>query len=194
MNTRTVVGVDEVGRGALAGPLVVAACRVHDPKFLASLNIRESKQHTRETRDRLYDRICQYTESGLLSFATSFVTARSIDKHGMRYALHTAVRRALAKLRVLDSHIVRLDGSLFAPIRYKQARTIVRGDELYPEIALASIVAKVTRDKKMTRLAEKYPGYGFDTHVGYGTREHRNRIRNNGPTHEHRLSFCKNIL
>lgn len=195
MNKETgVVGVDEVGRGALAGPVALGACIIRDREALRGVNLRDSKQLTASQRHSIFAEIHKAALRGKVSFAVSFITARSIDSRGIVQALRMAVARTLQKLDIKEDTSIILDGGLAAPPRFSKAQSYPKGDEKFQTIAAASIVAKVLRDKKMIRLSKKLPGYGFETHVGYGTQRHRMAIQTLGPTPEHRLTFCRNII
>lgn len=191
-----IIGVDEVGRGPLAGPITVAA--VAAPMNLESriwnlANIRDSKKLTALQRE-----VWNRTIRGHFSYAVSSVHPLTIDKRGISYAAKLAVKRCLkklsAKFHIPNSRfLVLLDGGLYAPSEYKNQQTIIKGDEKVPIIAAASIVAKVHRDRYMIRLHKKYPSYGFDKHKGYGTVMHQEAIIKNGLSEVHRKSFCGNL-
>jgi ribonuclease HII len=115
-----------------------------------------------------------------------------IDTKGLTYATRLGVKRALKKLEIKKNVLVLLDGSLYAPKEYKQ-KTIIGGDDTYKIIGLASIVAKVKRDRRMKNLSKQYPGYSFDVHSGYGTKKHYEAIKKNGISLIHRRSFLKSL-
>jgi len=187
-----VVGIDEAGRGPLAGPVAVGAVSIpnsFDKKFFRS--IRDSKKLTPEERELWFELALEAKRNGELDFHVSLVSERVIDRHGMSYALRLGIKRCLSKLGpTLESQIF-LDGALKAPLRFRHQLTVIRGDEKIPVISLASIVAKVIRDRKMVRLSKKFPKFNFHIHKGYGTRLHREALRKYGPTIIHRLSFLK---
>lgn len=189
-----VVGIDEVGRGAIAGPVAVGACVIHTREALRGIELKDSKQLTALQRQTAFAEIQKEALKGSVSFAISFVTAHTIDSKGIAYALRQAVARTLLKLDIKEDTSIILDGGLIAPRRFAQARSYPKGDERFRVVAAASIAAKVLRDKKMIHLARRLPDYGFESHVGYGTRAHRTAIQNLGPTSEHRLTFCRNIV
>lgn len=188
-----IVGIDEVGRGPLAGPVavgVVVATKQALRKFRA---IKESKQLTRAQREAWFARIIE-AQSFDLRFAVAFVSAGVIDKKGIAPAIRTALARALKQTGVHpDECEIRLDGGLHAPAEFVRQQTIIKGDEKETTIAMASVIAKVLRDRRMYALAKKYPQYGFERHVGYGTAAHIAAIKKNGLLPEHRKSFCRNI-
>ncbi len=201
MTARYLIGVDEAGRGPLAGPLAVAAVALsHHVQHLVfnklatglseKLPLRDSKKLTALQRERWFRRLRGMRETGDLVFAVALVGPRVIDAAGISAATRLGVRRALSKL-ALDAPrcSVLLDGLLRAPRQFADQRTLVRGDETEPLIALASIVAKVTRDRFMVRMSRRYPDYGFERHKGYGTAAHYAALEQSGPSPMHRASF-----
>lgn len=191
--TRWIVGVDEAGRGPLAGPVYVGAYaipRSFDMKNLAK--VRDSKKLTEKAREDVFKDITALTE---VRFSTGHSSASVIDNKGITIAIQRALAQALEGLTLApEDCMVLLDGGLKAPESYTQQKTIVRGDATEKVIGAASIVAKVTRDKKMRTFARRYPQYGFEVHKGYGTEAHRSHIKKCGLSKIHRLSFCKNCL
>ncbi len=177
-----VAGVDEAGRGPLAGP-VAAAAVILDPKSLPP-GLDDSKRLTREAREALYDDIL----ARALAVAVGFASAAEIDRVNIRQATFLAMRRALGALAAPPRHAL-VDGNDLAPRLPCPGEAIVRGDGLIASIAAASIVAKVTRDRLMSRLCAHYPVYGFSRHAGYPTAEHLAAIGAHGPCPYHRLSF-----
>jgi len=199
MKQEYIVGVDEVGRGPVAGPLYVCACMTK-PEYLDEIvkeakdPVRDSKKLTKNMRNRWNEYLRKLKDDNKIWFAIVSVPAYEIDRVGMSEALRISVKEALVKLVKERSNTqVFLDGGLKAPVQYIQ-QTIIKGDEKYPVIAFASILAKVARDSLMVDFAEKYPDYGFDAHKGYGTIKHMEAIRTFGATQIHRLSFLGNIL
>lgn len=190
MKGNYIVGIDEVGRGPLAGPVTLAyvACplRLYRRNFK---KIRDSKRLTPKKREEWFAHLKGHP--ALMSGVTS-VGPLTIDRRGISKAVKIGIRRLLAHLDVKPK-ILLLDGSLSAPPEYPQ-KTIVKGDARIPIIAAASIIAKVTRDRKMVRLAKEFPNYGFEIHKGYGTRLHQKLLRTHGPCEVHRKSFCTRIL
>jgi len=179
------IGCDEVGTGALCGPVVAAAVWFDPQSIPQSLfaNLDDSKQLTRKKRDWLAAAIRQVA---LVSIAAS--SADQIDKIGIRPATLSAMRRAIIGLQV-DAP-VKVDG-LVVPRRVPMpCMAVVRGDATVPQIAAASIVAKVFRDGVMTRLAKKFPDYKWENNVGYGTAAHMSAIERCGPTKFHRKSYA----
>ena len=191
-----IVGIDEAGRGPLAGPVAVAAFAVaggFDEEFFDG--IRDSKQLSEKRREEWIAKFKNEKEKGKLNFAVSCSSATTIDRKGIVHAIRKALRRSLEKLNMHPKRLkIFLDGSLEAPKIFTDQKTVIRGDEKIPIIAAASIVAKVHRDRKMARLAKRYPLYGFDIHVGYGTSAHCKAIKRHGPCGIHRRSFLRKML
>ncbi len=190
-----IVGIDEAGRGPLAGPVAVGGVRVSNEfnkKFFKG--IRDSKQLSEEDRELWFALAQEAKKKGQLDFAVSLVSEKVIDKHGISYAIRLGIKRVIKKLGVTggDSKIF-LDGSLKAPAEFPHQLTVIKGDEKIPVISLASICAKVVRDRRMVQLSKKYPKYDFDLHKGYGTYVHREAIRKYGLTEIHRLSFLSSL-
>jgi ribonuclease HII len=206
------IGIDEAGRGPLAGPVAVAAViatlrtsqglpfgnssRVVLWEFVG---IKDSKKLSVKKREEWYKKIKSHPLIGGLNLKSelAFVSPKTIDKIGISKALMIAVKRTIKKLEKTAkinprNCFVLLDGSLRAPKEYEQ-KTIIKGDEKIPLISAASIIAKVARDKKMTRLHKKFPAYCFDKHKGYGTKLHYKMLKKHGISKEHRKSFCKSI-
>lgn len=176
-----VAGVDEVGRGPLAGP-VAAAAVILDPKRLPR-GLNDSKALTQREREAAFEAIMAQARA----VSIAFVTPAEIDAMNIRQASLAAMARAVATLSQAPAFVL-VDGS--DPPRLPcPCRAIVKGDALALSIAAASIVAKVARDAMMRRLGEIYPQYGFETHVGYAVKRHLDALRLNGPTPAHRLSF-----
>ncbi|MFA6797610.1 MAG: ribonuclease HII [Candidatus Paceibacterota bacterium] len=195
-NIKYIIGIDEVGRGPLAGPVAVGAfCVKKDFKFKKLLGIRDSKKLTPEKREYFLIKILELEKSGEVEFAVSYVSAKEIDKIGISSAIKKALKNSLNKInKNRDKCSVFLDGGLYAPEEYKKQKTIIKGDDKIKVISCASVVAKVLRDRLMCKLAKKYPKYGFEIHKGYGTKKHCESIRKNGICSEHRKCFLKKIL
>ncbi len=193
------IGIDEVGRGPLAGPLCVGACAVRKGAYRGVralfLGVKDCKKLSLQAREEWYRRIRSAKADGALRTATAFVGEKEIDARGLSRALETALCRALRRLGFSPPHCrVLLDGGLRAPRAFLFQKTIIRGDEKEPLIALASIVAKVRRDRHMIRLAKHFPAYGFERHKGYGTKQHYEALRKHGACEIHRRSFLKNFV
>ena len=178
----TVAGVDEAGRGPLAGPVVAAAVILEPDRRWDGLN--DSKLMSAETREALYARVLMEARA----FAWAVVGPRAIDRLNIRRASLEAMRRAVARLRVTPS-LVLVDGDVPVPGLPHAQQTIVDGDARLLSIAAASVLAKVVRDRIMERLDRVWPGYGFAQHKGYATAEHLDAIDRLGPCALHRYSF-----
>ena len=191
-----IVGIDEVGRGPLAGPVTLGACVVPVSLTRKSFKlIRDSKKLTAQSREVWYQKMLELKKDGTINFALASISPKQIDTKGLSWAIKTALSNAIEALNVNpEITMVLLDGGLKAPAVFKYQKTIIKGDEKEFSISLASIAAKVTRDVEMTKLAKKYPAYGFEVHKGYGTLKHREAIKKHGPSKIHRMSFLKNIL
>jgi ribonuclease HII len=176
-----VAGCDEAGRGPLAGP-VVAAAVVLDPKRVPR-GLDDSKKLDPETREKLYARICAHAE-----VAVAFAPPSRIDRDNILQASLWALARAVAALPVKPK-LVFVDGRDRIDTGC-DCEAVISGDAIIASIAAASIVAKVTRDRLMTRLGLLYPGYGFEHHKGYSVPEHFNALAKLGPTIHHRRSFA----
>ena len=185
------VGVDEVGRGALFGPVFAAAVQLpaaaHGP--LAAAGLTDSKRLTARRRAALVPQIMQQAAATALGQAS----AAEIDRLGIRAATELAMLRALQR-RPWQPQLVIVDGNL--PLRpwAGPQRTLVAGDRHCLAIAAASVLAKQARDRLITRLAERYPGYGLERHAGYGTAQHRSAIVSLGLCPLHRRSFVRRLL
>lgn len=175
-------GVDEVGRGPLAGPVV--ACAVIMPADARAIaGVDDSKQLDRQERERLAVLIRRRA----VAMSVAAASVREIDRLNIYHATSLAIRRALDRLPVRPDHVV-LDGKAIRALPYAHT-AVVGGDAACYSIACASILAKVTRDRVMHALARRYPGYGWERNVGYGTRAHLTGLREHGTTRHHRRSF-----
>jgi len=191
-----ILGVDEAGRGPLAGPVAVGVVMAAaDFDFLAAFpHLNDSKKLSEKKREALFELLLERERAGDIRFCVKSVSASDIDRGGIAKAVHSSVHAGIKKLSPTPENVrVYLDGSLHAPEGYAQ-ETVIGGDALIPAIMLASVAAKVSRDRLMVKLAEEYPGYGFEVHKGYGTKAHQEAIRTLGLSAEHRRSFCRNIV
>lgn len=188
------IGIDEVGRGPIAGPVAVGAFVLLDKKALITFRgVRESKQLLHEERILWLQKIKQEQMKARVDFAVTLVSEKIIDTKGLSFAINHALKTSLKKLKVKpDECIVLLDGGLKAPKNYTNQKTIIKGDEKEKVIALASIAAKVTRDLIMIESKKKFQNFSFDLHKGYGTPLHYKEIEKYGLTPLHRRSFVKN--
>ncbi len=209
-----IIGIDEVGRGALAGRVVVAAALMPANLKIKKLNklnlpFRDSKKLSPRQRELWLEQI---KNNSVIKIALAGVTAPIIDRINIAAAANRAAGRAFKKLmfehRPANCQVF-LDGGLYIfneeNLRKKirlisvraaawQSQTVIKGDEKISAVKLASIVAKVGRDRQMVRLHKKYPEYGFDIHKGYGTKKHFAAIRRHGPSEIHRLTFLKKVI
>lgn len=188
------VGIDEVGRGPIAGPVTLGIFAIDKKSikklegFLKEISLKDSKQLSHNKRVEIFKLVKKHK----FIFSTVSLGANHVDKDGISKCIKKSISKLLKKYNCKNTH-VRLDGSLRAPEDFIYQETIIKGDEKDPLIALASIMAKVTRDKYMVKLLSKYPKYGFEKHKGYGTKEHRNAIKQWGICDVHRRSYCSNI-
>lgn len=187
-----IVGIDEAGRGPLAGPVaigVVCISRGFDRSLVSAA--KDSKQLSEKKREEVFRRMKELQEKGILQFKVSMVSAKVIDRVGITQAVSLAIDRGLNRLG-LDPRktFVKLDGLLRAPEEFVHQETIIKGDQKEIEISLASIAAKVTRDRYMVRMSVRYPAYGFAVHKGYGTDRHRKTIEALGVSDIHRHTFA----
>jgi ribonuclease HII len=177
-----ICGVDEAGRGPLAGPVFAAAVVLHDPPRIKGLA--DSKKLTAKRRDALFEEIKQHA----VAWAVASASVEEIDEINILQASLLAMRRAVLALTPQPAAIL-VDG-LHVPRVSMPARAIVQGDATVPAISAASILAKVARDALMLELHAAYPDYGFDRHKGYGTALHMAALRRLGATPAHRRSFA----
>ncbi len=196
-----VIGVDEAGRGPLAGPVAVGVVLVPtDFDWGLVPGVGDSKKLTPKNRETIFLCADELQRAGELSYAVAMTAASVIDRIGIVPSVNQALARALKKC--IDSQIasgevvVKLDGGLKAPVEFVRQETIIGGDAIEPVIGLASIMAKVTRDRYMERVGKRpeYAVYDLPVHKGYGTKSHRLAIRTHGCTDLHRKSYCKNIF
>ena len=178
-----VAGVDEAGRGPLAGPVVAAAVIL--PCGYSQDFLDDSKKVSSKKRDVLYEEL---TRDSQVYWGVAFAEVSEIDELNILRATHTAMERAALALPVRPAFCL-IDG-LDVPGFPLAAKGVVRGDGISLSIAAASIIAKVTRDRRMQELAEEFPVYGFAKHKGYGTQAHMEALREYGPCREHRRSFA----
>jgi ribonuclease HII len=202
---KIILGVDEVGRGPLAGPVCVGVAAVPSNFNWEDLpGVNDSKKLTAAKRSSIYEAAVRLKEQGHIDFATACLAANVIDERGIVPAIKAATATALTEVKARSGMAsndwytqvaVKLDGGLKAPVEYQHQETIIKGDSKERVIGLASIVAKVTRDRLMEALSvlPEFSQYGFATHKGYGTKKHREIIAALGLTTEHRASFCRRI-
>lgn len=185
--SRVLIGVDEVGRGPLAGP-VVAAAVAFPPRLRRVRGVRDSKVLSHLQRAALLPRL----RATALAIGVGAASIREIDRFNIRVATAIAMRRALARVRAVlgaTETVVLIDGLPFPEVQCEH-QALVDGDALCYSIAAAGVLAKEIRDRLMCRLAARHPGYGWEHNAGYGTEEHRDAINSLGPTKHHRFSFA----
>ena len=180
-----ICGVDEAGRGPLAGPVCAAACIL--PRGLEIEGLNDSKKLTEKRRDALYDVI----KEKAVSYGIAFATVEEIEELNILGATYLAMNRAIEQLLVTPD-LALIDGNRNAGIQVN-SQPVVKGDSKCADIAAASILAKVTRDRYMLELDKEYPMYGFAKHKGYGTKDHYAAIREHGISPAHRPSFLKKM-
>ena len=178
-------GVDEAGRGPLAGPVCAAAVILPQNCEIQGLN--DSKKLTEKKREALFDVIC----AAAVSYGIAFATVEEIEEYNILGATFMAMNRAVAQLDPVPE-LALIDGNRNTGIQIP-SRCIVGGDGKCADIAAASVLAKVTRDRYMRQMAELYPQYGFEKHKGYGTKAHYDAIRAYGPSPIHRPSFLRKM-
>ena len=179
---RHVAGVDEAGRGPLAGPVVAAAVVFVDGETMPGIG--DSKRLTASRRARMSSRI----RRAAVDWAIGAATAREVDQLNIHNASLLAMRRAVLGLRERVDYVY-IDGRFFPDIPIP-GESVIRGDQSIPVVSAASILAKVSRDRQMVWLDRSYPQYGFARHKGYPTRFHRSILETLGPTPEHRMSYA----
>ena len=178
-------GVDEAGRGPLAGPVYAAAVILPRDLVIAGLN--DSKKLTEKKREALFDPICE----AAICYAVARAEVEEIETLNILNATFLAMNRAIGQLSPAPS-LALIDGNRDTGIRYP-SRTVIKGDGRCADIAAASVLAKVSRDRYMLEMAERFPQYGFEAHKGYGTAAHYAALREFGPSPIHRLSFLKKM-
>lgn len=197
--TQVVVGVDEAGRGPLAGPVAVGVI-ISSPKGIleivkrSPIALKDSKKLTKSQRDIWYKHILLCKEEGFCDFAVAMSSSDYIDKHGIKKAAQKAVDTCFKKLSLHEKARILLDAGLRPPEKYENYVSMVKGDEREAVIALASIMAKVTRDQYMEKMAKKYPEYAFERNMGYGTARHYRALEAHGESPIHRKTFLKYLL
>jgi ribonuclease HII len=214
------IGIDEVGRGPLAGPVAVCSFMIKSDLLLKNQKenklpkLKDSKKLSAKQREIWFEYLKKSKNEGLCDYYVSFVSSENIDKFGINKCIQKALNESLMKVasqnlpnfseltlkgsdadKNLEDSVslsllqIFLDGGLHAPAEYVNQETIIRGDELHPVISMASIMAKVSRDRIMVKYSKDYPGYGFEKHVGYGTKVHYEAIKAHGQTPIHRKTY-----
>lgn len=181
-----VCGVDEAGRGPLAGPVCAAAVILPDGMIIDGVN--DSKKLTEKKREKLFDVIKEQA----LAYSIAFATVEEIEEMNILNATMLAMKRAVEGLNLKADYAL-IDGNRLPPLEIP-CEYIIKGDAKSMSVAAASILAKVSRDRLCSEYAEKYPEYGFEKHKGYGTKAHTEALKKYGPCEIHRMSFLKKIL
>ena len=183
---QTIAGVDEVGRGALFGPVVAAAVLISSKgtKELVKIGVKDSKQLSERQRENLYEII----QSVSIDCRIGWASVQEIDRINILKASLLAMHRAISRLSI-QPELCLVDGNQRIPQLLIPQQTVIKGDQQEPAIAAASIIAKVWRDRLMQRLDRKYPGYSLAANKGYGSLAHRQAIQTLGPSIQHRRSF-----
>lgn len=183
---RLIAGVDEAGRGPLAGPVVAGAVILKEGEFIAGLN--DSKKLSEKKREELFEEITKKA----VAYGVGIVDEKCIDQVNILEATKIAMKKAIQSLAVVPEYIL-IDAVTLEDFPIRHA-AIVKGDAKSVSIAAASIIAKVTRDRIITNLANQYPQYGFEKHKGYGTKEHIEAIKKYGACPIHRQTFIKKFV
>tara|TARA_B100000212_G_scaffold305876_1_gene254123 strand:- start:319 stop:900 length:582 start_codon:yes stop_codon:yes gene_type:complete len=190
MNNSIEVGIDEVGKGCIFGPVFssVVALTAENNKLLKKLGVDDSKKLTEKKRNSLFPKILELSKD----WGVGQSSVREIDKYGIRYATELSMIRAILKLKFTPLKIY-IDGNLPLRLWHGKQENIIKGDSKFTSIAAASILAKVKRDLLMIRLEDKYKGYIIYNNKGYGTSDHFLSIKHLGITNMHRKSFLKKL-
>ncbi len=201
-----VIGIDEVGRGPLAGPVYVCAVAMPQAQYKKMNSgrgmawqkptmLKDSKQMTAANRELWHIQARAMEKAGLIKIAVASRAAAMIDRQGIAVCIRACIASNLQMLGLDPKDcIVLLDGGLKAPAQYKNQQTIIRGDDSQKIISLASVVAKVSRDRYMMTLHKKHPSYMWSSNKGYGTRAHTSVIQKEGITPFHRKSFLRKFI
>lgn len=199
-NLKWIIGVDEVGRGPLAGPVGVGVVFVSaDFDWNLIQGVGDSKKISPKNREAIFRRAEILKYEKVINYSVTLVSAVTIDKIGIVPSINQAMLKSLTQVSAglnLKEVIVKLDGGLKAPTDFVNQETIIRGDSQELAIGLASVLAKVVRDEYMENLAKNkdFSVYEFAKHKGYGTKKHRELISGHGLTSEHRRSFCRKVM
>ncbi|MEX2514924.1 MAG: ribonuclease HII [Candidatus Paceibacterota bacterium] len=191
------IGIDEAGRGPLAGPVYVGLVAAPiDFDFGIFPHLDDSKKMTERRREKVYTILRKMEEASPgIRWTTSHTSATEIDSDGIQQAVQNAIDSGLERLVPNPDNVkIYLDGGLQAPDKFKHQKTIIGGDGIQPIISLASVIAKVSRDNHMRRLDVMYPTFKLAQHKGYGTEAHCEAIQTHGPSPIHRRSYITNIV
>ncbi len=183
---KLIAGVDEAGRGPLAGEVYAAAVILPPDICIEGLN--DSKKISEKKREKLFDEI----KEAALAYAVATASVEEIDEYNIRNATYIAMNRAIATLNITPDYVL-VDGDCIKECKYPH-ECVIKGDAKSLSVAAASILAKVSRDRKMLEMAEKYPQYGFEKHKGYGTKMHIEALKEHGASEIHRKTFIKKFV
>jgi ribonuclease HII len=193
------IGIDEVGRGPVAGPVTICAFKILASEYnkLEEQNffdkLKDSKKLSEKKREEWFVKFSQLEKENIIAYSCLSKTAKEIDAIGISVCIHKLIPETLQELKVDSTDKIFLDGSLSAPEEFLNQETVIKGDEKIPVISCASIIAKVLRDRKMTEFHKEFPEYGLDQHKGYGTLKHMEAIKKHGISEIHRLTYLKNL-
>jgi len=193
---RYIIGIDEVGRGPLAGPVTVCAFAIleSDLQLLDNVGARDSKVLSEQKRDLVAAKLAVLKKEGKCVYQVASTSQTIIDEKGLTKSIFMAIGSALKKLKIHPEHAdIYLDGGLHAPKSYFRQHTVIRGDGKIPVISCASCIAKVHRDNVMKKMDLEFPEYGFYANKGYGTPEHYKMIKKFGISVIHRKTFLKDL-
>jgi len=199
MNSQYLIGIDEVGRGPVAGPVTICAFKISESEYKKLLSenffdkLRDSKKLSEKKREEWFSKFVELEKQKIIEYSCLSKTAGDIDAIGISICIQKSIAETLQELNATSTDKIFLDGSLNAPAEFPNQETIIKGDEKIPVISCASIIAKVLRDKKMTEFHAEFPEYGLDGHKGYGTSKHMEAIKKHGVSKIHRLTYLKNI-
>ena len=184
-----VVGIDEVGRGPIAGPVTVCGCLMKESNMKCIVDMKDSKMYSSNSRKNAFNKLKSFESKNLLKYFIVSKSANYIDKYGIQQSIKSCIEIICKQLiDNIKSTKILLDGGLYAPNKYKQ-ETFIKGDQRFSIISSASIIAKVTRDKYMTRKSKEYPCYLFAQNKGYGTKKHFDSIKKYGLSTLHRKTY-----
>lgn len=192
-----IIGIDEVGRGPLAGPVYVCAVAIEQTDYKKSrwVGLTDSKKLSAKVREKWHARALELEQNGIIRIGIASRTALQIDTKGITQCIRDCIRDILGQLAIKPSNVlVLLDGGLKAPEEYVFQKTIIKGDQKHRIISLASVVAKVVRDRYMDTQSKKYAQYNWQTNKGYGTKEHVAGLVKHGTTPLHRKSYLSKIM
>jgi ribonuclease HII len=199
MNSQYLIGIDEVGRGPVAGPVTVCAFKILEGEYEKLLaenffdKLRDSKKLSLKKREEWFEKFAELEKQKIIEYSCLSKTASEIDSIGISICIQKLIEENLIAVKADSKDKIFLDGSLNAPAEFINQETIIKGDEKIPVISCASIIAKVLRDRKMTEFDAEFPEYGLDKHKGYGTAKHMEAIKKHGVSKIHRLTYLKNL-